>query len=418
MDRRSLSLFSVFFVFFLDNFGFALAFPILSPTLLDPSNHFFSPEMSGSMRNILLGVMLCSFSLGQFFGAPIIGDLADSIGRKRIFYLTIAGTAFGFFLSAIAMTFQSYTGLLVSRFLSGIVAGNFGICLAAVIDFSRTEEEKGRYLGYIATIGGVSWIASMIINGVVANPEIIKFFSPAIPFWLCGILLLISLIFIGKFYEDAFETPKKIHINFVKVFKEIGMAFTDKETIYLFTSGFFWYLAWFISMQWMAPFYIYEYKATQMLVTIFLIVFGAAWTVGSCGVNVFLVKRCKSLSLYLWFSLIIFVGFVLVPLFPHQAFYYIFVSIAAFAGAIAWPNYNSTVSLAGTEKEQGKLMGINQGLFALGQVVAPIIGGLLAVVFYNLIFFAAAALMFVAFLIMLIQKKNFMNRSEKSHEPN
>ncbi|MCH9631598.1 MAG: Tetracycline resistance protein, class B [Chlamydiia bacterium] len=416
MESRKLSLFSVFFVFFLDNFGFALAFPIIAPMLLNSHYHFFSPEMSVSLKNILLGVMLASFSIGQFIGAPIIGDMADSVGRKRLFYVTITGTAVGFFLSAIAISLESYTFLLIARFLSGLVAGNLGICLAAVVDLSITEEEKGRNFGWIATIGGVSWVLSMLINGILSNPKIFSFFSPALPFWLCGGLLLVSVILIARWYQDTFEVSEKMKLDLKKGFKDIAMAFSDKETLNTFIVAFFWYMGWFMMLQWVTPYYIHSYKASQLSVTYLLIVFGVAWTIGSCVINAYLVKYVETIKLFLFSSFILFLAFFFIPFIPQTWFLYTGISIASLAGAIAWPNFNNIVSLAGNESEQGKLMGINQGMLAFGQVVAPLLGGLLVLFLYNLIFFSSAIFILISVIIMFFERKRFVRRSLKQSE--
>lgn len=176
MKSRSRSLFAVFIVFFLDNFGFAMAFPIMSPILLDPSFKFFSPETTITIKNIYLGIMLAAFPLGQFIGAPVIGDMADHFGRKRLFVITIISTAAGFILCGFAVLCENYFFLLIARFLSGIVAGNLSLCLAAIVDLSETEKMKRVNFSLLTTIGGLGWIVSIVVSGLLANPSVSSYF--------------------------------------------------------------------------------------------------------------------------------------------------------------------------------------------------------------------------------------------------
>ncbi|MCH9631599.1 MAG: hypothetical protein S4CHLAM37_16230 [Chlamydiia bacterium] len=413
MSAKSKSLISVFFVFFLDNFGFALAFPIMSPIMLDPSYHFFSPEISTTLRNILLGVILGAFPLGQFFGAPTIGDMADSLGRRRLFLLTVTGTAIGFFLSAYAIYLENYPFLLAVRFLSGLVAGNLSICLASIVDLSETEEEKRRNFSFISTIGGVSWVVSIFINGLIANPKLSKYFSPSLPFWICGLLLLVSVTFILKWYEDAFIPEKKAKVDFKKGFREITMAFADRELRMIFIVALFWYVSSFILIQWVSPYYIKLYKASQLQVTYLLIAIGVAWTLGSCVINVWFSKFIGTLQLFIWSTFIMFLSLLVVPFYLEVWFLYTASSLSCLCAAIGWANFNNIVSLAGRVTEQGKLMGINQAMAAMSEVIAPMIGGLLVFISYGLIFYASACFAFIAFLLMLFEKKRFVARSHK-----
>ena len=413
MKSRSRSLLAVFFVFFLDNFGFALAFPIMSPIMLDPNYHFFSPEISSTLRNILLGVVLGSFPLGQFFGAPIIGDMADSFGRRRLFLLTVTGTAIGFFLSAFAIYIENYLFLLVVRFLSGLVAGNLSICLAAVVDLSETEEKKRKNFSWISTIAGVSWVISILINGLLANPKLSKFFSPSLPFWICGVLLLVSVIFILRWYEDIYIPEKKDKIDLKKGFREIGMAFANRELRMVFVVALFWYVSSFILLQWVSPYYIKIYKASQLDVTLLLIAIGVAWTLGSCVINVWLAKFVDTPQLFTWSTFMMFLALLVVPFYLEIWFLYTAASISCLFASIGWANLNNIVSLAGKVSEQGKLMGINQAMAAMSEVIAPILGGFLVFVSYSLIFYASALFAFIAFLLMYIEKKHFVERSHK-----
>lgn len=416
LKAKRLSLFSIFLVFFLDNFGWALAFPIMAPLLLSPQYHFFSSDLSVHVKNILLGIALASFSIGNFFGAPVLGDLADSVGRRKIFFFTITATAAGFFLSAFAVILKSYIFLVISRFLSGIVGGNLSICLASIVDLSDTESEKRKYFGYITTISGIAWISSILINGLISNPKLFKYFSPVHPFWLCGFFLLISLIFIYKYYEDPPIIQKGVNIDLKKGVLDVADAFSNRSFIKVFSIALFWYLGSFMFLQWLSPYYLGVYKATQLQLTYLLLFMGIAWTLGSCVLNAYFSRFIKTIPLFMIATFMMIVSLSIPPLFHVAVILYIMTSIESLFAAVAWPNLNNLVSLAGTDKEQGKLMGLNSAMIALAEIVAPILGGVLVVFSYKLVFYVSALFCSVALIIMSFVKAHFQPRSYKGEK--
>lgn len=66
----------------------------------------------------IFGLLLSSFSLIQFFFAPILGGLSDRWGRRPILLISLTGSAVGYLLFALA---DSLTMLFASRTIAGVV---------------------------------------------------------------------------------------------------------------------------------------------------------------------------------------------------------------------------------------------------------------------------------------------------------
>src|SRR5579872_5163889 len=101
--RGRLSLAAVFFTFFVDNLCWAIVFPILAPYFLDKDNRIFSPDVSDAARTAVFSLFIMAFSLGQFLGAPILGEYADRHGRKRALGVSVFFTLVGLSISAWSM---------------------------------------------------------------------------------------------------------------------------------------------------------------------------------------------------------------------------------------------------------------------------------------------------------------------------
>ena len=411
MPWQKKSLIAVFFIFFLDNFGYAVIFPILSPLLLNPNYHFLPPEFTLAKKNLLLGLALTSFPVGQFFGAPIIGDLTDAIGRKKIFYITVSGTVLGLFISAISIHLSSYSLLLTSRFFTGFFAGNLGICMASIADLSPTEMSRAKNYGILAALAGVSWALAMITGGILSNPGISSMFSPALPFYITTILTLASLFVLHFLFYETHPIIKKISIDFFKELKNIVFIFKSREVSLVFLGTFFWYLSWFFTLMWTPAYVLQQFKASQLQLTYFLIGVGLIWTFGSSILNYLLLKKFDSIKVVLigvFFLIISF--FAMAPTRVFWIYVLLNLSVCMF-GAFSWANLNNIISLAGTSDEQGRLMGINQSIIALTQIIAPALGALLTIIYPSLIYYAAGGSAVCAFLVILVAKRNFKKRS-------
>src|SRR3990172_8987729 len=96
--QARISFTSILFTFFVDNLGWSIVFPIFAPFFLDSQNLLFGSEVAISTRTTLLGVFLAAFPFAQFFGAPLLGELADKSGRKKALILSIFLTFIGYII--------------------------------------------------------------------------------------------------------------------------------------------------------------------------------------------------------------------------------------------------------------------------------------------------------------------------------
>ncbi len=71
-----------------------------------------------------------------FFGAAILGDLSDSVGRKKSLMICLIGAFLGYLLSAIAIAFHNFWFLILGRIIAGFTSGSQPIAQAAIVDIS------------------------------------------------------------------------------------------------------------------------------------------------------------------------------------------------------------------------------------------------------------------------------------------
>lgn len=394
------SLFPVFFVLFLDNFGFAVILATFGPLFNNPDYGMITALTSPTTRNIMLAISLAVFPFGQFFGAPFLGDIADQFGRKKAFYITIAITTLGYVLSGISIFTHSYTFLLFSRLITGFFAGNLSICLASIADLSHDEPTRAKNFSFIVIVTGISWMIAMLMGGYLSDPSLSSHFNPALPFFVTAVFSALSLAAIGFMFKETHETKEKFHINILQGFKNITSTLHHKELRVLYLVYFLWIFGWGLTFQWFSPYSLQVFKATILDVTWGQFLFGTTWMIGGYFINNLLVKRFHARP-------IVIVGTGITTLFLlgmafSTNFYWFagFMTFACFPAAFSWPNTLNLISMNASDDIQGKIMGISQSSMSVGFILATLIGGLLGATEIKGIYFLAAALLFSTWLLI------------------
>jgi MFS family permease len=126
----------------LDLLGFGLVIPLLS--------YYAETFAAGPIEVTLL---MASYSLAQFVGAPLWGMVSDRIGRRPVMLISIAGTCLA--LAGFAAS-TSLAGLFVFRILNGLFAANISTAQAYVAD-ATTPADRARGMGLIGAAFGVGF---------------------------------------------------------------------------------------------------------------------------------------------------------------------------------------------------------------------------------------------------------------------
>ena len=159
--RKKSTAFYLTLVILIDFMGVATVVTLF-PHLLIGQHSIFPSDWSLKDRLSMMGGMLAIYPLGQFFGASLFGKLSDNYGRKKIMFLTLFGTCFGFLLSAISIDMASAELLFIGRLIAGLCAGNVAIAQASLIDISENESEKTRNISYGQMAMGSAYILGPI----------------------------------------------------------------------------------------------------------------------------------------------------------------------------------------------------------------------------------------------------------------
>lgn len=264
---RVLPLFSAVFI---DLFSFGLMYPVI--ILIFNSSPVLA-AYPGAAHGIYLSLAFSLFPLGMLFGATLLGDLSDSIGRKRTLLICMAGLAFSYALMWIGVATLDLGWLLAGRLFSGLMAGSGPIAQAAVMDMSAPQD-RGRNMSNVALVNSLALVA-----GPAAGGFLVHFAQPAPMIFAVCLCILAGLWIAASAERDTGGKPLAIgwrepFLVFVRAFRHPTISRLALSFL-LFQLGFALYYIYVMVRMTQA----YGLNAAQL--GLFSALFGVGFAAGS-----------------------------------------------------------------------------------------------------------------------------------------
>ena len=385
MKKSTIAILSL--IMFINALSIGLIIPLLYPLA---SQFGLSP--------LGLSVLFTSFSIAQFFATPVLGKLSDRYGRKPILLICLAGTAVAFSLMATA---QTVVWLFAARIFDGITGGNMSVANAVVAD-SSTKEERPKAYGFLGASFGFGFLLGPAIGGALSN------FSIQTPFWFASALSVAGVIFGFFALKESNENKTsnqfsfKEYFHFARPFSSLKKPFVGSLIlITLLVSmahngmiiGFQTYTVDVLNL---TPSQIGWFFTGFASVSILMQVMGIKY----------LLKKFDD-KLKILLGALIFMSVGMVISYVSDSFWPFFVSIFIYGSmsSVREPMLQSLLSENTPADQQGKLLGINQSYTSLGQIVGPLIAGLISTVNLSYIFLVSAIYIAGAFVVGLLVKR-------------
>ena len=195
----------ILFINFIGTLGISLVMPFLV---------FLVNKFGGN--EIIYGIVGASYSFFQFIGAPILGRWSDQFGRKKILFLSQAGTLLSWIIFLVALylpnviLYEDRYGFLghavltvplivlfISRALDGLTGGNISVANAYLVDIS-TDKDRNQNFGKMAASSNLGFVIGPVLAGVLGA----TFLAEKLPVASAILISLVGLILIHTSLED------------------------------------------------------------------------------------------------------------------------------------------------------------------------------------------------------------------------
>ena len=353
-DKR---LYVIFLIIFTEVLGFSIVLPLI-PFM----------GLSFGLTPIQIGLIVSVFSVCQLFASPVTGKLSDRFGRKPLFILSQLSTLAGFLLLGFATTAIL---LIASRLIDGLLGSNMTVSQAYISDITEPQH-RTRVYGYSSGVFGAGLIFGPVIGGVLSR------INYSVPMFFAAGITLISIVLVVLFLSETItEKPDKLSLGFNDIvpindavrFAKSPQVRNSLFMFFIYNVGFQLFISNFSLL-----------AETQLHVTADQVGFYMAW-IGILRVIIqtFLIARILRA---LGESSIVKTGIVamiisMVGLALSADYLFVFVPLIflAYGTGVSRPILTSKLTNSVTKKETATVLGVNNSLTSVAQILTPIAGG-------------------------------------------
>jgi len=400
----------LFFVIVFSSMGFGLVLP---PFIFVAQN-FGASAMFAAF-------IVSTFAIGQFIATPVWGRLSDRYGRKPVLIVTMFGSACAYALMAWADMTQSVWMLLISRLLTGLMAGNFAAAMAYVTDITPPEE-RAQGMGLVGGAMSIGFIAGPAFGGLMsgATAETASLYGPSLA---AVVASLVTMLAIALFLKESLppEQRSSAAANAVGTQATGSMLEILRRPMLapLVLMGFLVLFA-MTSFETTFPLWAnagFEWGPRQVGLCFmylgFVVTVTQLFIVGKLA-PIFGEGRLLQMAIAAYASGLLFmavVPFAFVP--PRWEVMMFGITFTAMGGALFNTASSSWVSKHAGEQERGTVLGLFQSACWLGRSVGPTVSGLLfQTLGPNSPMFAAALVLCLPLLVVTA-----MRRRDQSSAP-
>ncbi len=404
-QRRTLGL--IFLTVFMDIVGFSIIIPLF-PHLLD---HYIRTEgaagtLIGSMnaaaewmggdtvfkKTVLFGGLLSTlYSLLQFVFSPIWGALSDRLGRRRILTITLAGNALSYLLWIFAAQFWV---VVVTRLVSGMMAGNIAVASAAAADITD-EKERTKGMAVVGIAIGLGFVFGPVIGGLASSVQfahgtVVGSFglNPfSVPAAIAASLALLNFLLVVKFFPETLPPERRASAD-AKRPSVFDLATVRSSAVRRTSFANLVYQVAFTGMENTIVFLTFALFLYNPRDNAWLFLFNGACMIFAQGLARQLVKRLGQRKVIMLGMLVASLAFVWVALIPTpkdglpspawaEPSFYAGLGLISFATGLILPSVSALVSLYSDASEQGRNLGILRSAGSLARVIGPVTAALL-----------------------------------------
>jgi DHA1 family tetracycline resistance protein-like MFS transporter len=414
---KNARLYTVFLVVLVDLIGFGIVLPLMP---------FYAREFGASA--VMIGLLYSIYSVAQLVFSPIWGGWSDRIGRRPIMLLSTLGAAIAYIFFGLAETF---TMLMLSRLLAGVMGGNIATAQAYIADVTTTED-RARGMGLIGAAFGLGFVMGPALATALIHPIIpetaanlgatglagwLTEHTYALPAFFASILSLLSFILVYFKLEET-VTPGVESTSgardgvFTRRYWQ-NLAATSAgssagRVLVLLMASMFVLSFGQSSLYSAFPLYceaVLNMSAGQVGIQFFWL--GIVTAIVQGGLIKPLTKVFREETLFLTGNILMATGLFLLGTAQSTSALTAYLALMAVGHSLNLPTITSLISQQADPKRMGTTIGATQGLSGLGRAIGPTWGGALFALNVSIPFFLTGAIiLFTVWSAIVVRKTN------------
>jgi DHA1 family tetracycline resistance protein-like MFS transporter len=285
----------------------------------------------------------------------------------------------GYLLFGWAISMKIFWLLFVARMIPGFMGGNLAVIYSSLADISK-QEDKAKNFGLVGAAFGLGFTIGPGIGGFLADNSIVSWFSYATPFWFTAILTFINLILVRLYFPETLKNKMDTKVSVFQGLTNITKVFKMPKLrgilyiVLLIQLGFTFFTQFYSIV-------LYRDLGFSVKQVGFLFLWIGIWMTFTQSYLVRVLSRRIEQRKLLSITIPILTILVISLVFSDNILMaYIINALIAIAFGLTSPNLTALVSNEAPNDRQGEVLGINQSVNSVGQLVPPLIGGFILAV--------------------------------------
>jgi MFS transporter, DHA1 family, tetracycline resistance protein len=356
--KMNMALGLMFLTVFIDLIGFGIIIPLLPQ---------YAEQFGAS--GLSVGLLMMSYSLMQFFFAPMWGRLSDRIGRRPVLLISLATSAIGYSIWGFS---NSLAMLFLSRIVAGFGNANLAVAQAYVSDVTP-EEFRSQGMGMIGAAFGLGFVLGPAIAGIAIyfglHPNALGFIAAGFS--------IVDWIFTAIALPEPEKRKDSTHNPFAN---GAGFYFNTVTNRKFALSLFIIFISTFAfaNMETTLVLLTHQYYNFTMAQNSYLFTgLGLVMVLIQGGLIRRLSKKYAEAPLISVGTALITIGLLLTPATHSLLVLCVALIILATGSGINNPSNSSLLSKLSPRNETGGVLGIGQSMSTLGRILGPVAGGYL-----------------------------------------
>lgn len=326
-----------------------------------------------------IGLVITVFALPGVILAPIVGILADRIGRKKILVASLL--VFGVFGTACGFA-RTFDRLLLFRFFQGMGMAPLGILNATVVGDLYEGAERLTAMGYIGAVLSMGTAAFPALGGGLAMIG-----------WQYPFMLPVVAIPLGLLVHFFLKNPEPPQPHGLKDYMKGALSIIwTRKAIGLFLLTLFTFVILYGPLVTYVPLVLHDRFGISAAMIGMLMATSSLFTGLAASQLGRLSSRTGEILILRIACILFLVSMVSIPLVPSVAWF--LVPLALFGGAMGMGSPTRITMITGlaSTDQRAAVMSVNSMVQRLGQTAAPVLmGAVLAGLGMDSVFWVGAA---------------------------